>query len=337
MNSQKYEHQSDVAMFIDWENMHGFIRGKANISALKEVAEGYGRLVLAKAYADWREQRFQRDSQVLYQIGIEPIYVPTGFKNNADVKLSTDCIDLAYRNPSIDTYILVTGDGDFVHVANTLRPMGKRVVAIAQSNNASSRLGDLVDTLLIYDIDVDPPKEEAVAPVEPTPTPTTPPEDIREVFHQIVQFIEQESNHLILLTQAKLKLIALYGEFDQKNYGFNKFKALMELGESQGFFSLHTAGLRDWVTLPQENHKIVEMPDELDEIFKEIVAIIKASDREETLLTYIKFNLLRRYGGFDESVYGYSQFKQLMQEGADLGYFRVVMAKNQSDFAAYLE
>ena len=28
---------SDVAMFIDWENMHGFIRGKANISALREV------------------------------------------------------------------------------------------------------------------------------------------------------------------------------------------------------------------------------------------------------------------------------------------------------------
>lgn len=47
--------RADVAMFIDWENMHGFIRGKANVSALREVAEGYGRLVLARAYADWRE------------------------------------------------------------------------------------------------------------------------------------------------------------------------------------------------------------------------------------------------------------------------------------------
>ncbi len=337
MSSEKREYQSDVAMFIDWENMHGFIRGKANISALKDVAEGYGRLVLAKAYADWREQRFQRDSQVLYQIGIDPIYVPTGFKNNADVKLSTDCIDLAYRNPSIETYILVTGDGDFVHVANTLRPMGKKVVVIAQSNNASSRLGDLVDTLLIYDIDVDPPKETVVVPSDLPQARTRPPEDIDEVFQQIVHLIEQESNHLILLTQAKLKLIAMYGEFDQKNYGFSKFKAMMEIGQSQGYFSLHTAGLRDWVTLPQKNHKVVEMPDELDEIFKEIVEIIKSSNREETLLTQIKSNLLRKYGGFDESVYGYSQFKQLMQEGAELGYFKIVLAKNQSDFAAYLD
>ncbi|HMQ51579.1 MAG TPA: hypothetical protein PKE64_05000 [Anaerolineae bacterium] len=44
--------------FIDWENMHGAIRGKANISALREVAASYGRLVLAKAYADWREIRY---------------------------------------------------------------------------------------------------------------------------------------------------------------------------------------------------------------------------------------------------------------------------------------
>ncbi|MBA7467983.1 hypothetical protein ES707_03223 [subsurface metagenome] len=56
----------DVAMFIDWENMHSIIRGKANVSALREVAEGYGRLVVCKAYADWRETRFQQDSFVLY-------------------------------------------------------------------------------------------------------------------------------------------------------------------------------------------------------------------------------------------------------------------------------
>ena len=132
--------QTDVAMFIDWENMHGFIRGKANVSALREVAEGYGRFVLAKAYADWRERRFQSDSLVLYKIGFEPIYVPAGFKNNVDVKLATDCIDYAYRYPNIGVFILVTGDGDFIHVVNALRPLGKKVVVIAQSSNASRPL-----------------------------------------------------------------------------------------------------------------------------------------------------------------------------------------------------
>ncbi|HXV44471.1 MAG TPA: NYN domain-containing protein [Anaerolineae bacterium] len=74
---------TDVAMFIDWENMHSCIRGKANISALREVAESYERLVLAKAYADWPESRFQQDSLVLYKIGVEPIYVPQASGKNS--------------------------------------------------------------------------------------------------------------------------------------------------------------------------------------------------------------------------------------------------------------
>lgn len=338
MDPIQRESSVDVAMFIDWENMHGFIRGKANISALREVAEGYGRLVLAKAYADWREQRFQRDSQFLYQIGIEPVYVPTGYKNNADVKLATDCIDLAYRNPSIETYILVTGDGDFVHVATALRPRGKKVIVIAQSNNASTRLGDLVDTLLIYDIDVDPPKV-GDSPGHPKDhLPVHPPsadvqaakntnkvfQDANEVFQQIVKFIEHETNNLLLLTQVKMKLIGLYGKFDQHDYGFEKFKSMMEHGESEGYFSLHTAGLRDWLTLPQKNHKQTAIPEELEEIFKEIAETIRVSKREGgALFPYIKSVLLQKYGGFDESIYGYRQFKQLMEEGANLGYFRI--------------
>ena len=335
MDPIQRESSTDVAMFIDWENMHGFIRGKANISALREVAEGYGRLVLAKAYADWREQRFQRDSQVLYTMGIEPVYVPTGYKNNADLKLATDCIDLAYRNPSIETYILVTGDGDFVHVATALRPRGKKVIVIAQSNNASTRLGDLVDTLLIYDVDVDPPKV-ADSPSQPPPAHVLPAENAEEVFQQIVKMIEQEANSLILLTQVKMKLIALYGQFDQHLYGFEKFKSMMELGESKGYFSLHTAGLRDWLTLPQQNHKPSTIPEELEGIFKEIVEILKASKRDTALFPYIKDSLLQKYGGFDESIYGYSQFKQLMQEGANLGYFKIE-PDDQAGYVAYVE
>ncbi|MBK7919945.1 MAG: NYN domain-containing protein [Chloroflexi bacterium] len=87
-------------------------------------------------------------------------------------------MDLAYRNPSIETYILVTGDGDFVHVATALRPRGKKVIVIAQSNNASTRLGDLVDTLLIYDVDVDPPKV-ADSPSQPPPAHVLPAEKCR--------------------------------------------------------------------------------------------------------------------------------------------------------------
>lgn len=325
----------DVAMFIDWENMHGCIRGKANISALREVAESYGRLVLAKAYADWREQRFQQDSLVLYKIGVEPIYVPqapAGGKNNVDVKLATDCIDFAYRYPNIEVCILVTGDGDFIHVASALRPLGKKVVVIAQSNNASSRFGDLVDTLLIYEQDVNPP-----SPPLPTRLPEArqrKPQTADEVYQKIVEALQQEEGAPMLLAHVKQKLIRTYGDFDQNDYGFVKFKAMIEAGARAGYFAFNTAGLRDWLTLPHKDTQAagVDLPDELAELFQEIVTLIEASNQPRVLLTSIKKSLIKKYGGFDEAVYGYSRLKELMQEGERLGYFTLGRNDKEIDY-----
>ena len=332
-NDQEYANP-DVAMFIDWENMHGFIRGKANISALREVAEGYGRLVLAKAYADWRESRFQQDSLVLYKIGVEPVYVPAGFKNNTDVKLASDCIDFAYKHPNIGVFILVTGDGDFIHVATILRPLGKKVIVIAQSSNASNRLGDLVDTLLIYDQDVNPVTPAAPAEMPPPKRPKAPKKP-DEVYKEIADLMAKEEGGPILLTNVKQKLIRAYGSFAQQDYGFEKFKDMIEVGVQKGYFVLNTAGLRDWLTLPQEDTQAAhnELPDEVKELFQEIAAIIRSSSQSRPFLSVVKHALSQKYGGFDESVYGYNQFKQMMEEGERLGYFKLGVTDKQADYA----
>ena len=337
MEKATIENQSilDVAMFVDWENMHGVIRGKANVSALREVAEGYGRLVVAKAYSDWREPRFQQDSFILYQIGFEPIYVPSGFKNNVDVKLASDCIDLAHRYPNIGIFILVTGDGDFIHVATALRPLGKKVIVIAQSNNASSRLGDLVDTLLIYEQDVDPRVVEPSTEL-PKSKPSKAPKKPENVYKNIVEIIKNTDGAPALLTNVKDRLIRDYGGFDQKDYGFSKFKAMIKQGEEQGYFAINTAGLRDWLTLPQEDTKTpkVELPNEIDKVFTVMVNLIKSSPDNRPLLSNIKHSLIKRYGGFDETVYGFNQFKQMIEEGERLGYFKLDIDKNKAAFVS---
>ncbi len=57
---------------------------------------------------------------------------------------------------------------------------------------------------------------------------------------------------------------------------------------------------------------------------------------ENTLLSVIKYKLKAKYGGFDESVYGYSKFGILMQEGEALGYFKLGMDENGADFATFI-
>ena len=42
--------------------------------------------------------------------------------------MTADCIDTAHNFPNINTFVLVSGDSDFIHVINSLRAVGKRVL-----------------------------------------------------------------------------------------------------------------------------------------------------------------------------------------------------------------
>ena len=135
----------DVALFIDWENFKISLAGGnrvPNVSALKEEVSNHGRVVVAKAYADWVTRspelkgasQFVNDPPALYASGIEPVYVPTRLqlgnsnnsnrtitvKNSVDVKMTADCIECAHSYPNIDTFVIVSGDSDFIHVILSL-------------------------------------------------------------------------------------------------------------------------------------------------------------------------------------------------------------------------
>ena len=284
----------DVALFIDWENFKISLavgRRNPNVSALKEEVSNHGRVVVAKAYADWVTRapelrgasQFINDPPALYAAGIDPVYVPTRLatgngshgdggrtvrvKNSVDVKMTVDCIEYAHSYPNIRTFVLVSGDSDFIHVINTLRTMGKRVIIIGVSWATSRRLSDQVDELILYDVDVD-----AVTPVEPVEpvsvagngrtepqprhTPQTPPAKIE--LPQIIKAIEEivraerQAGGTPLLTSIKQRLMRRFPDFDEKKVGFSGFKKLMSRVAAEGQIRLITAGLVDWAIMADE-------------------------------------------------------------------------------------
>jgi hypothetical protein len=83
-------------------------------------------------------------------------------------------------------------------VATALRPLGKKVVVIAQSNNASSRFGDLVDTLLIYEQDVNPVPGPLLARLPEAKQVKQPP-SLDEIYQTIVEALHQEEGPPMLL------------------------------------------------------------------------------------------------------------------------------------------
>ncbi len=312
MNEPFYP-SDDVALFIDWENFKISLavgHRTPNVSALKEEVSNHGRVVVAKAYADWVTRspelrgasQFINDPPALYAAGIEPVYVPTrlsfgnpsatGYhrttrvKNSVDVKMTADCIEIAHSYPNIGVFVLVSGDSDFIHVINTLRTMGKRVIIIGVSWSISHRLADLVDGLILYDVDVDPvaPQEngaqEAAAPRdngEPAQeassrsTARTPSSsgstgngpsgngvsggvDLQTIIQTIEGIVREvrEAGGTPLLTSIKQRVMRRYPNFDERKVGYSGFKKLMARVAQEGNIKLITAGLVDWAIMADE-------------------------------------------------------------------------------------
>ena len=273
----------DVALFIDWENFKISLavgNRSPNLSALKEEVSNQGRVVVAKAYADWVTRapelrgasQFFNDPPSLYAAGIEPVFVPTRIpstqassangmrtyrvKNSVDVKMTADCIECAHSYPNITTFVLVSGDSDFLHVVNALRTMGKHVVIIGVSWSTSRRLADQVDSLLLYDKDVDPiAPQPAVLPQHVNRGETQKEEpELAEVIRAIEEIVREEraADGQPLLTSIKQRMMRRYPSFDEKKLGFSGFKKLMARAAEDGNIKLIHSGLVDWAIMSDE-------------------------------------------------------------------------------------
>ena len=275
----------DVALFIDWENFKISLASghrTPNVSALKEEVGNHGRVVVAKAYADWVSRapelrgasQFTNDPPALYAAGIEPVYVPTRLppvgaidshrtariKNSVDVKMTADCIECAHSYSNIGTYVLVSGDSDFIHVINTLRAMGKKVIIIGVSWSTSRRLADQVDGLILYDVDVDPVTPPELFPSTPvgergngrtTITGRQQLSDAIGIIEDIVR-AERQAGRMPLLTSLKQRVTRQIPGFDEKKLGYSGFKKLMQRVAQEGNIKLVTVGLVDWVLMANE-------------------------------------------------------------------------------------
>ena len=295
MNGISSEQGGDVALFIDWENFKISLASghrSPNVTALKEEVGNHGRVVVAKAYADWVTRapelrgasQFTNDPPALYAAGIEPVYVPTRLppvgapsdsyrtarvKNSVDVKMTADCIECAHAYSNIGTYVLVSGDSDFIHVINTLRTMGKRVIIIGVSWSTSRRLADQVDGLILYDTDVDPVATAEAANNGRTQqrSSTNGSQQLSEVIGIIEEIVrsERQAGRTPLLTSLKQRVMRRLPGFDEKKMGYSGFKKLMQRVAQEGNIKLVTVGLVDWILManepdPQEPGSDVQTP-----------------------------------------------------------------------------
>ncbi len=254
----------DVAIFIDFENIYISVLAEYDVNpdfeALKDKAEEFGRISVAQAYADWTP--YSHYINALHAYEIDPIYVPAyhygeggkqkggAIKNSVDMFLCINAMKMLYSHPNIQTFVLVTGDRDFVPLVKTIREFGKRAVVIGVAGAASSHLAQAADEFFFYHQITDnlkPPEKEKVK--------------ARDPFETLVEAVKlaRQRGYVATLASVKLLMTELMGEFDQSKYKdargkpIQKFKDFVKEAERRGKVKLFSTGTINEVFLPNED------------------------------------------------------------------------------------
>ena len=134
--------RGEVAAFVDFENIrystiNSFGREPDPLS-WRDMALKYGLMAVARAYADF-DQHPPGVRTRLDVAGFEAQHYPAKrssdgqgrekIQSRADLNFVIDVINTALTRPDIETFLLFTGDKDFIRLVTTLRNrLGKRVV-----------------------------------------------------------------------------------------------------------------------------------------------------------------------------------------------------------------
>jgi uncharacterized LabA/DUF88 family protein len=251
----------DLAIFIDWENIYistvTEYKSRPNVSAILEKAREYGRIVAATAYADWTDGDFRQAPPTLYSNGISPRYISARYfpggksqkrrTNSIDVMLAVECSDFLHNHPQVDTYVLVTGDGDFIPLVSLLRSKGKNVVVIGVSEATSYHLIESADHFVSYASLLEEDRAARAKDREPK-------KEAADPYKELVRAVQtlKKGGKTRVLGQVKQQMIVQLGSFDERNAGFKKFKDFVVEAERRGLVNTVDQDLEIQVYLPDE-------------------------------------------------------------------------------------
>ncbi len=145
-----------IAVFVDYDNLAIGARdlkggGDFKIQlVLKRLLEK-GRIVYKRAYCDW--SKHQNAMREFHASGMVMIDIPQSLsgKNNADIHMVIDALELCYAKQHIDIFALLSGDSDFTPLISKLKENNKYVISCGVKSSTSHLLISSCDEFIYYD------------------------------------------------------------------------------------------------------------------------------------------------------------------------------------------
>ncbi|MEH2320217.1 NYN domain-containing protein [Nostoc sp.] len=148
--------QFNTAIFYDIENLT-MGRNNPNLNfSLKQIQTDIenttqvNKIAIQCAYADWSDFRLKLLKNEIQELGIEAIQIfDYSYKRNAaDMQLAIDVMELAQSRPTLQVFVIVSGDGAFAALAKKLHEYGKTVIGCAYEGQINRILKSVCDRFI---------------------------------------------------------------------------------------------------------------------------------------------------------------------------------------------
>ena len=297
------------AIFVDLENAGG---KESILNNIIEKVKIRGDILIGKVYGYTDRYASLKESLLANTFSVVPsLRFGKNQKNSLDIQLVIDAMEVAYVNPLIDSFCIVSGDSDYMPLVGKLKSMGKYVLGISRSEAASSIFIRACNEFLFL---------ESVAAVKPQAAPVKNKEnggngELTELCAQIETILQDQNEDQMYASELKDTIVRLRPDFNERNYGCATFGKLVQLIASQNDrvkFWTEDSSLMVGLAGSEAPAKQLSK-DNWMSAFRDSLAQFKEEGFERVNPSILKAAIQSDYPDFDEKQIGFKRFSDVMK------------------------
>jgi len=239
-------------------------------------------------------------------------------KNNADILLVIDALEVAYTNPLINSFCIVSGDSDYTPLVGRLKSMGKFVLGISRSEAASSIFINACNEFQFLEnvgghtrSKPEDTKKNTAAAVDKEPLDE---QELNKLIESILD--EQTDQDELYASELKSILLRLRPDFSEKAFGCATFlKLLDKLSHKYGNLRIRNDNFNVMVSLGQAVKETVQQltKENWKDAFRDQLQRYKDGGFDRINPSILKADMQVAYPDFSERALGFKRFSDVLK------------------------
>jgi uncharacterized protein (TIGR00288 family) len=292
------------AVFVDLENAGA---KEAVLNNIIDKVKIRGDILLGKVYGYTDQYSDLKECLLSNTFSVVPsLRYGINQKNSLDIQLVIDAMEVAYANPMIDSFCIVSGDSDYMPLVGKLKAMGKHVLGLSRSEAASHIFIKACNEFMFLE-------SVSVAKSSKKKEQGTP--DLPQLVSMTETIVADQDDDMMYASELKDTLLRLRPEFNERDYGcasFGKFITMLEGVSDKLKVWVEGSSMKIGLSVKDAPEMQLTRQNMID-VFKEQLARFKRDGFERINPSILKLSIRTEYPNFDERQIGFKRFSDLMK------------------------